>query len=47
MVFHSERIGPGSMITTSIPKGRNSIRRLSLSPSTANFVAWYQAPRGS
>jgi hypothetical protein len=39
MVFHSERIGPGSMITTSIPKGRSSIRRLSLRPSAANLVA--------
>ena len=47
MPSHSETIGPGWMITTSMPKGASSSRRLSLSPSTANFVAWYQAPSGS
>ena len=45
--FHSVMIGPGSMRTTSMPYGASSIRRLSLKPSTANFVAWYQAPSGS
>ncbi len=47
MVFHSVLIGPGSMRTTSMPNGRSSTRRLSLKPSTANFVAWYHAPSGS
>ena len=47
MVFHSVMIGPGSMITTWIPNGASSRRRLSLNPSTANFVAWYHAPSGS
>ena len=47
MVFHSVMIGPGSTITTSMPNGASSSRRLSLKPSTANFVAWYHAPSGS
>jgi hypothetical protein len=47
MAFHSVRTPAGSMRTTSMPNGRSSIRRLSLSPSTANFVAWYQPPSGS
>ena len=37
----------GSMITTSMPNGRSSMRKASLSPSTAYLVAWYQPPRGS
>ena len=37
----------GRTITTSMPYGRSSTRRLSLKPSTANFVAWYHAPKGS
>ena len=44
---HSVRIAPGSMTTTSMPSGASSIRIESLSPSTANFVAWYQLPSGS
>ena len=47
MVFHSVRIGPGSTITTRMPYGASSRRRLSLKPSTANLVAWYHAPSGS
>jgi hypothetical protein len=47
IAFHSVRMGPGSMMTTPMPKGRSSIRRLSLSPSTANLAAWYQPPSGS
>ena len=47
IVFHSVRIGPGSMITTRMPYGASSTRRLSLKPSTANLVAWYHAPSGS
>ncbi len=47
MVPHSVRIAPGSMMTTSMPNGRSSTRRLSLSPSTANLAAWYQSPSGS
>jgi hypothetical protein len=35
------------MITTWMPNGASSTRRLSLKPSTANFVAWYHAPNGS
>lgn len=35
------------MMHTSMPWGLSSIRSESLSPSTANFVAWYQAPSGS
>ena len=31
----------------SIPNGFNSGRKLSLNPSTAYLVAWYQTPRGS
>jgi hypothetical protein len=45
--LHSVRIAPGSTITTWTPKGASSSRRLSLKPSTANFVAWYHAPSGS
>ena len=40
-------IEPGWTTTTSMPKGASSIRSESLRPSTANFVAWYQAPIGS
>ena len=47
MLFHSVTIGPGSMMTTWMPNGASSRRRLSLKPSTANFVAWYHAPSGS
>ena len=47
MAPHSVRIAPGSMMTTSMPNGRSSTRRLSLSPSTANLAAWSQSPSGS
>ncbi len=47
MPLHSVRIAPGSMITTSMPNGRSSMRSASLSPSTAYLVAWYQPPSGS
>ena len=35
------------MTTTCTPCGCSSSRSESLSPSTANFVAWYQPPSGS
>ena len=44
---HSLRMVPGSMITTLMPNSATSTRRLSLSPSTANLLAWYQLPSGS
>ena len=44
---HSVRIAPGSITMTCTPCGASSTRSESLSPSTANFVAWYQAPSGS
>lgn len=46
MPAHSVRMPPGSMTTTSMPKGLSSIRRASLSASTAYLVAWYQPPSG-
>ena len=40
-------MAPGCTTTTWMPNGASSMRSESLSPSTANFVAWYQAPIGS
>ena len=45
--FHSVRIAPGRMSTTRTPCGSTSTRSELLRPSTAYFVAWYQAPSGS
>ena len=44
---HSEMVLAGSMMETLMPCGFSSSRSASLMPSTANFVAWYQAPSGS
>ena len=44
---HSETVLAGSMMETLMPCGFSSSRNASLMPSTANFVAWYQAPSGS
>ena len=47
MAAHSVWIAPGSITITLTPNPATSARRLSLRPSTANFVAWYQLPSGS